>query len=445
MGPQGIPGPAGTSADSSTLWGLAGNTGTVAGTSFVGTTDNVALEFKVNGQRALRIVPHSVNEAPTLIGGYSGNGTTGLALSVTIGGGGMAAAPNTATGGAHFGTIAGGYKNTVGGFSAVVGGGNENTADGDASTVGGGRANFARGLRTTVAGGDANIANGNFATIAGGIGNGISASEAAIGGGYRNFVGQARATIAGGNLNIATGLFSSIGGGDGNEVEASAGTIGGGNHNHVRGESATIAGGEGNVATGPHASVPGGLGNEALGRMSFAAGYRAIANDDGAFVWADATGGRLNSTARDQFMARASGGVTFYTDSAASVGARLAPGSGSWAVTSDRASKSNLTAVDGREVLARLAGIPMATWNYKTQDATIRHIGPMAQDFMAAFGVGEDEKQISTVDADGVALAAIQGLNQVVQEKERRIQSLEQEMADLRQIVQQLTRNVPAR
>jgi len=61
-------------------------------------------------------------------------------------------------------------------------------------------------------------------------------------------------------------------------------------------------------------------------------------------------------------------------------------------------------------VLARLMRVPVSTWSYTGQDASIRHMGPMAQDFYAAFGLGEDNKHISTVDADGVALAAIQGL-----------------------------------
>jgi len=58
----------------------------------------------------------------------------------------------------------------------------------------------------------------------------------------------------------------------------------------------------------------------------------------------------------------------------------------------------------------------METWNYKAQDPSIRHIGPMAQDFYGAFSYGEDNKYINTLDADGVALAAIQGLYEVVKE-----------------------------
>jgi hypothetical protein len=83
-------------------------------------------------------------------------------------------------------------------------------------------------------------------------------------------------------------------------------------------------------------------------------------------------------------------------------------------------------------VLRKLAAIPVSTWNYKTQDTSIRHIGPMAQDFAAAFGVGEDDLHITTIDADGVSLAAIQGLYQIVQDKDQRIAQLESEVAQLK-------------
>jgi len=85
-------------------------------------------------------------------------------------------------------------------------------------------------------------------------------------------------------------------------------------------------------------------------------------------------------------------------------------GDSAWSSASDRNLKENVAAVDGQEVLARLAQVPVTSWNYKSQDPSIRHMGPMAQDFYSAFGLGEDDTHISTVDADGVALAAIQGL-----------------------------------
>jgi endosialidase-like protein len=92
-------------------------------------------------------------------------------------------------------------------------------------------------------------------------------------------------------------------------------------------------------------------------------------------------------------------------------GVTLPPGGGSWSSLSDAAVKENVTQVDPTEILRGVASLPISTWNYESQAPSIRHIGPMAQDFNEAFNVGEDDRFVTTVDADGVALAAIQGLN----------------------------------
>jgi hypothetical protein len=123
---------------------------------------------------------------------------------------------------------------------------------------------------------------------------------------------------------------------------------------------------------------------------------------------------------------RASGGIWLGNNSAVSIpagrfiqtstGAYLSNG-GAWTNNSDRALKENLRAVDGRTVLAELVGLPLYTWHYAAEGLGVGHIGPTAQDFAATFGVGADETHIATVDADGVALAAIQGLHQLLQEK----------------------------
>ncbi len=102
-------------------------------------------------------------------------------------------------------------------------------------------------------------------------------------------------------------------------------------------------------------------------------------------------------------------------------------------LTSDRNAKENFTAINAREVLAKVAALPVTEWKYKTDRQGEQHIGPMAQDFQAAFGLnGADDKHISVVDEGGVALAAIQGLNQKVDEKGIRIQKLEAENAELK-------------
>ena len=119
----------------------------------------------------------------------------------------------------------------------------------------------------------------------------------------------------------------------------------------------------------------------------------------------------------------------FFTNSAATTGVLLAPGGGSWSAVSDRDSKENIESVDGRAILAQVVAMPIASWNYKAQDDSIRHMGPMAQDFHAAFGLGVSDKLIDTIDPDGVALAAIQGLNAIVKENEMRLAEKEAEIA----------------
>jgi hypothetical protein len=192
------------------------------------------------------------------------------------------------------------------------------------------------------------------------------------------------------------------------------------------------------MASGDYSTVAGGSANTASGAYSFAAGRRAKANHQGALVWGDSTDADVASSATNQFIARASGGVKFYSNSGLTAGVTLAAGGGSWSSVSDRNAKQNFASVDGTGLLARLASIPVLTWNYKAQDASIRHLGPMAQDFYAAFQVGEDDKHIATVDADGVALAGVQALYQLSQEKDRIIKAQGEEIKQLSQQLEEL-------
>jgi hypothetical protein len=120
-------------------------------------------------------------------------------------------------------------------------------------------------------------------------------------------------------------------------------------------------------------------------------------------------------------------------DPSAFTGCTLPSGSGDlqcngFVALSDRGAKTNFATVDAISVLERLAGIPIESWSYR-QDAAVTHIGPVAQDFRAAFGLGADDTHINTVDADGVAMAAIQGLYQLVREKDAQIVSLESRLS----------------
>jgi hypothetical protein len=109
--------------------------------------------------------------------------------------------------------------------------------------------------------------------------------------------------------------------------------------------------------------------------------------------------------------------------------------------TSDRSAKQDFTPVDAAGILEKVVSLPVSEWAFKG-DATTRHIGPMAQDFKEAFGTGSDDKHIATVDADGVALAAIQRLHQKLeagnQQSESRIQALETENAGLKARLEKL-------
>ena len=99
--------------------------------------------------------------------------------------------------------------------------------------------------------------------------------------------------------------------------------------------------------------------------------------------------------------------------------------SGLRAASSDRALKENFEAVDPHAVLDAVRALPVETWNYISDEPSTRHIGPMSQEFAAAFAVGADDRQISLVDANGVCLAAVQALA-------ARVEALEAELAGMR-------------
>ena len=105
-----------------------------------------------------------------------------------------------------------------------------------------------------------------------------------------------------------------------------------------------------------------------------------------------------------------------------------------WNNASDRNLKDGFAPVDTRAVLAKVAALPLQSWHYTNAPGT-QHIGPMAQDFQAAFGLGSDDKTIPTVDADGVSLAAIQGLNEIAKSQAAEIVLLKNELTELRALI----------
>ena len=443
------------------------------------------------------------NSDYAVVGGGSGNRADGFYATIA---GGRANAIGRFSSAS---TIAGGDENSIGSVSpyTVIAGGQQNVVGANAShaLIGGGLSNrVAASEAATVAGGKDNSieAGSDWATIGGGLENTIMASNtySTIAGGYWNDIGTNSfgSTIGGGFFNKvgeqSTG--STIAGGGGNRIGDTMfdSTIGGGSANTILSSAwrAVIIGGFKNVIyeNGRYATILGGqdnvVGSNATNAL--AAGRRAMANHQGAFVWADNTDADFASTANNQFLIRASGNVginetnpvytlhvngdvkvgrniiwtnssndrvvTFGDGPFCSIGERGAddrmelragagagkgfyftggnlglgvipttnlietfdgakctgPNGSTWANASDKNLKENFAALDPRVLLEKVVTLPITEWNYKSEGSGVRHVGPMAQDFHAAFGLGGDDVSISTVDASGIAFAAIQAL-----------------------------------
>jgi len=283
----------------------------------------------------------------------------------------------------------GGTNNTVIGMDSFIGGGNTNLVTDNYDTIGGGQDNVAgldngstQNSWATVGGGDTNTASGIGSTVAGGSGNTASGLLSTVSGGGGLYV------------NTASGDHSTVGGGYYNEASGYFATVGGGTSNTASGYASTVGGGRLNTASGFFATVGGGDSNTASGFASFVAGESA--NDGGyyrVFVWDDGNGS--DATDPNTFNVWASGGILL---------------NGTVEHASDRNMKEAFSFVSAREVLDKVVEMPLSTWRFKSEDDSVRHIGPMAEDFRAGFNVGDFEGRITSSDADGVALAAIQGL-----------------------------------
>ena len=261
------------------------------------------------------------------------------------------------------------------------------------------------------------------------------------------------ATVGGGAQNGATGVAATIAGGFSNLAQGTAAAVAGGVSNQATGDF-SFAAGLNAMATGNGATVAGGESNQATGNFSFAAGFNARAQHQGSFVWNDSTGqnGPFTDDSANQFAVRATGGVMFATSVNLTTGA-LNTGceidlfgdlicTGAISTSSDRAMKAGFEPVAASDVLKRVAALPLTSWTFKGQ--TVRHIGPMAQDFYAAFKVGADDRHISTTDAQGVALAAIQGLYQKLEAKDAQLAQQKKQIESLSARLEKLERETQA-
>ena len=283
-----------------------------------------------------------------------------------------------------------GFATTASGNNATAMG-NVTTASGDASTAMGSLTIASEQLSTAM--GFSTIASGQRSTA---MGNSTLASGAAS-------TAMGDRTIASGTASTAMGTFAFATG------------------------PASTAMGSHTVASGINSTAMGSL-TIASGNGSTAMGTSASTNGmDGSFVYGDAspTVFPVNNTAFNQFTVRASGGFQFRTSPDLSTGCNLPGGSGSWVCTSSRLAKERFENLNGEDVLAKIGRMPIQTWNYRTEPGNVRHVGPTAQDFRAAFGLGSSDEAIALVDIDGINLLGVQALT-------RRTQSLERENAELR-------------
>lgn len=107
--------------------------------------------------------------------------------------------------------------------------------------------------------------------------------------------------------------------------------------------------------------------------------------------------------------------------------------------SSSRKLKTDIASLNGAQVLERVADLPLATWRLKTEDASARHYGPMAEDFQQAFDLQGDGTTISMVDANGIAFAAIQGLYEEVKKRDETIEALAGQVAELQVLVNSMS------
>jgi hypothetical protein len=365
----------------------------------------------------------------------------------------------------YYPTISGGFGNVASNAFATVGGGQGNTANGVSSTVGGGSFNQATNSAATVGGGIDNIAGGQYATVAGGDLNKSSGQLAAIGGGLANITSGYAATIPGGYSNIASGDYSFAAGRQAQALSSgsfiwndnSLGVFSSSTPNsfYARANGGFLFYSQAGVTLAADVAIAGGPdtyhnlslnGGNSTGYLygSFPAlgdgvhlGYNYYYDNGGTGHIGNSGGGTSRITAG-------------YGEIILAVGVAGAPPSttmlhvttsgvcvlGALGNCSDRNVKQDFAPVSPSEILDKVLQLPLSEWSYKF-DADTRHIGPMAQDFYSAFNVGQDEKYITTVDEGGVALAAIQGLNQKLEAKEEKTQDQESRIQEQQSKIQE--------
>jgi hypothetical protein len=397
------------------FWATNGNTGAnPTNGAFLGNADDLPLELRVNGHRALRLEPDSSGVFPNVILGSDGNSIGAGVFSSSIGGGeenSILLSPGQTQ--EKDSVIAGGDGNSIG-TAALAGA----VLFSGLNAIGGGHGNSirARAAFSVISGGEGNTiaTNSRYAAIPGGDQN--SATNHAFAAGHR-----AKANHDG------TFVWA-----DASDVDfASTAT----NQFLIR-----ASGGVGINTANPSREL------EVQHTSDVEIGIKST--DTGGHLWtlqSSSVSGNANLDASFQTIDRTSGGARLLIGTNGFVGIgtsaptnklHVAGGITCTALvqTSDRNAKENFAPISPDEVLTKVAALPISTWTYKEMRDG-RHLGPMAQDFYAAFRLGGSDTTITAIDTEGVALAAIQGLNQKLRQES---EAKDTEIAELKARLEKL-------
>jgi hypothetical protein len=288
-------------------------------------------------------------------------------------------------------------------------------------------------------------AGGNGA-VSLGTGNTVTNGGAALGSGNNTATGYVfgqsdtssgmYATAIGYSCNAAGGFSLAMG--YGSKTTGSS-AIGFGNNCNATGNECIAIGNSSSATFNSDFAI----GNNVIasgGNSTALGNYASTNGQQGAVVIGDLSVLTLiKATALNTFNSRFAGGYNLYSNGALTAGVTLSSGAGSWTSVSDRRKKENLVAINTEDILQKIGAMPLTRWNYKAQPKEQQHVGPMAQDFWAAFHLdGQSDTTINSLDIDGINMAGIQALKNRTDEQQKIISEQQKAIDDLKKQNEQL-------